>query len=184
MAGLGADDAGNFLLLNPPVGADQLLLVDGGPASTPDKSFPIVPYKVTIVAGQANTLGFTPHLHAQKTTGTVAISNSSLERVVTHPGGVGDVAKYDKLRCSEFVPRRRGMPGSSHRTRLRGVAIPSTDRAPCQPLTGIAAGRRLCYSPHARSHGWTCAAYEALRARRSGEGTRTNRKLVVFGRVP
>ncbi len=69
------DDAGNFLLANPPVGPDQLLFIDGGPASTPGKSFPIVPYKVTIVAGQANTLGFTPYLHFQKTTGLVDISN-------------------------------------------------------------------------------------------------------------
>ena len=37
------DDAGNFLLANPPVGPNQLLFIDGGPASTPGKSFPIVP---------------------------------------------------------------------------------------------------------------------------------------------
>ncbi len=79
------DDAGNFLLLNPPVGPDQLLFIDGGPASTPGKSLPIIPYKVTIVAGQANTLGFTPYLHFQKTTNLVDISNSSVQRVVTDP---------------------------------------------------------------------------------------------------
>ncbi|MEW6246480.1 MAG: RHS repeat-associated core domain-containing protein [Nitrospirota bacterium] len=79
------DDGGNFLLLNPPAGADQLLLIDGGPASTPQHSLPIVPYKVTIVAGQANTLGFTPHLHFQKTTGLVDISDSAVQRVVTDP---------------------------------------------------------------------------------------------------
>ena len=32
------DAAGNFLLANPPVGASQLLLIDGGPASSPGKS--------------------------------------------------------------------------------------------------------------------------------------------------
>lgn len=79
------DAAGSFLLLNPPAGADQLLLVDGGPASTPERSYPIIPYKVTIVAGLANTLAFTPHLHFQKTTGLVDISNSSAQRVVTDP---------------------------------------------------------------------------------------------------
>ena len=79
------DDGGNFLLLNPPVAADQLLFIDGGPASTPGRSLPIVPYKVTIVAGQANTLGFTPHLHFQKTTGLVDISNSAVQRIVTDP---------------------------------------------------------------------------------------------------
>jgi RHS repeat-associated protein len=79
------DDAGNFLLLNPPVGANQLLFIDGGLASTPTKSFPIVPYKVTIVAGQANTLGFVPHLHFQKTTGLTDIANSAVQRIVTDP---------------------------------------------------------------------------------------------------
>lgn len=39
---------------NPPVGADQVMFIDGGPASTPGKTLPIIPYKVTIVAGQAN----------------------------------------------------------------------------------------------------------------------------------
>jgi RHS repeat-associated protein len=79
------DDGGNFLMQNPPVGADQLLFIDGGPASTPGRSLPIVPYKVTIVAGQNNTLGFIPRLHFQKTTGFVDISNSAVERVVTDP---------------------------------------------------------------------------------------------------
>jgi RHS repeat-associated protein len=79
------DDAGNFLLLNPPVGTDQQFFIDGDPASTPTKSFPIVPYKVTIVAGQTNTLGFVPHLHFQKTTGLVDIANSAVQRIVTDP---------------------------------------------------------------------------------------------------
>jgi hypothetical protein len=70
---------------NPPVGADQLLFIDGGPASTPGKSLPIIPYKVTIVAGQANALSFVPHLHFQKTTGMVDISNTGVERIVTDP---------------------------------------------------------------------------------------------------
>ena len=83
------DAAGNFLLLNPPAGPDQLLLIDGGPASTPGRSFPIIPYKVTIVAGQANSLGFTPHLHFQKTTGLVDVSQPAAPRVVTDPGVPG-----------------------------------------------------------------------------------------------
>ena len=37
------------------------------------------------MAGQTNTLGFTPYLHFQKTTGLVVISNSSVQRVVTDP---------------------------------------------------------------------------------------------------
>ncbi|MDX2250921.1 MAG: RHS repeat-associated core domain-containing protein [Nitrospira sp.] len=79
------DDAGNFLMQNPPVGANHVLFIDGGPASTPGKSLPVIPYKVTIVAGQANALSFVPHLHYQKTTGMVDISNSGVERFVTDP---------------------------------------------------------------------------------------------------
>ena len=79
------DDGGNFLMQNAPVGADQVLLIDGGPASTPGKSLPVIPYKVTIVAGQANVLTFVPHLHFQKTTGMVDISNTGVERIVTDP---------------------------------------------------------------------------------------------------
>ncbi|MEK6617423.1 MAG: DUF6531 domain-containing protein, partial [Nitrospirota bacterium] len=79
------DDGGNFLMQNPPVGVDQLFFVDGGPASTPGRSLPIIPYKGTVVAGQANVLGFTPKLHFQKTTGLVDISNSGVQRIVTDP---------------------------------------------------------------------------------------------------
>lgn len=79
------DDGGNFLMQNPPVGPDQLFLIDGGPASTPGRNLPIIPYKGTIVAGQANVLGFVPKLHFQKTTGLVDISNTSIQRVVTDP---------------------------------------------------------------------------------------------------
>ncbi len=79
------DDAGNFLMPNAPVGADQVLFIDGGPASVPGKSLPIIPYKVTIVAGQANVLSFVPHLHFQKTTGMVDISNMGVERIVMDP---------------------------------------------------------------------------------------------------
>ena len=79
------DDGGNFLMTNPPVGANQVLFIDGGPASTLQHNLPIIPYKVTIVAGQANALSFVPHLHFQKTTGMVDISNTGVERLVTDP---------------------------------------------------------------------------------------------------
>ncbi|THJ19787.1 MAG: hypothetical protein CAF44_014165 [Nitrospira sp. CG24D] len=79
------DDGGNFLMTNAPVGANQVLFIDGGPASTPTHNLPIIPYKVTIVAGQANAMSFIPHLHFQKTTGMVDISNTGVERIVTDP---------------------------------------------------------------------------------------------------
>ncbi len=120
------DDAGNFLLLNPPVGAAQLLLIDGGPASSPGKSLPIIPYKVTIVAGQANTLGFTPYLHAQKTTGLVDISNSSVQRVVTDltlPGYQMTIPAGVTITGWDGQPNRQ--------VSVRRVA---TDRAPLPPF--------------------------------------------------
>ncbi|MDF0645581.1 MAG: carboxypeptidase-like regulatory domain-containing protein [Nitrospira sp.] len=71
------DDGGNFVMQNLPVGAEQSLLIDGGPASTPQHSLPVIPYKVAIVAGQANALRFVPHLHVQKTTGLVPTQKGS-----------------------------------------------------------------------------------------------------------
>lgn len=56
-------DARRRLLLDPPARPGQLLLIDGGPALPPEKSFPIIPSKVSVVPGQANILGLTPHLH-------------------------------------------------------------------------------------------------------------------------
>ena len=67
------------------VGVNQVLFIDGGPASTPQHNLPIIPYKVTIVAGQMNALSFIPYLHLQKSTGMVDISNISVERVVNDP---------------------------------------------------------------------------------------------------
>jgi len=85
LAQVSTDEGGNFLLQNPPVGANQLLLIDGTPASAPGKSLPAIPLTVTIVAGQANALRYTPYLHFQKTTGLVNIANSAVERLVTDP---------------------------------------------------------------------------------------------------
>ncbi|MFQ5657522.1 MAG: RHS repeat-associated core domain-containing protein, partial [Candidatus Methylomirabilales bacterium] len=120
------DEGGNFLLLNPPVGPDQLLFIDGGPASTPARNYPIIPYKVTIVAGQANTLGFTPHLHFQKTTGLVDISNSAVERVVTDP----DLPGFEmRIPAGVTITGWDGQPNT--RISIRRVAI---DRHPLPPF--------------------------------------------------
>jgi RHS repeat-associated protein len=78
------DAGGRFLLLNPPTG-EQLVLLDGTTASTATAVYPLIPVKVTILAGQVNPLPYTPYLHAQKTTGFVDISNSAVERVLTDP---------------------------------------------------------------------------------------------------
>ncbi|OLD62965.1 MAG: hypothetical protein AUI47_10710 [Acidobacteria bacterium 13_1_40CM_2_68_5] len=59
------DVNGNFLMLDPPAG-DQVVLIDGGPASTPDRRYPTIPASVTILAGRTNELPYVPHLHRQK----------------------------------------------------------------------------------------------------------------------
>ena len=67
------DGGGNFLLLDPPPGA-QVVLIDGSTASTPTVSYPTIPVTVTIQPGQVTPLGFTPHLHAQPVTRTVPLT--------------------------------------------------------------------------------------------------------------
>ncbi len=121
------DDAGGFLLVNPSAGPDQLLLIDGGPASSPGKSFPIIPYKVTIVAGQDNTLSFRPHLHFQKTTGLVDISNSSIRRVVTQD----DIPGFQiSIPAGVTITGWDGQPN----TQVSVRRITATDRTPIPPL--------------------------------------------------
>ncbi|MDF0643088.1 MAG: IPT/TIG domain-containing protein [Nitrospira sp.] len=126
------DDGGNFAMQNPPVGAEQLLLIDGGPASTPQHSLPVIPYKVTIVAGQANALSFVPHLHFQKTTGLVDISNSSVERLVTDPELPG---------FQMTIPAGAVITGWDNQpnTRISVRQVP-LDRTPIPPLPGDRVG--------------------------------------------
>src|SRR5207245_11602752 len=126
------DDGGNFLLQNAPAGSGQMLFIDGGPASTPDHNFPVVPYKVTIVAGQANTLGFTPHLHFQKTTGLVDISNSSVQRAVTDPSFPGFQMT---IPAGVTITGWDGQPNTQ--VSVRQVPI---DRIPLPPLPGDRVG--------------------------------------------
>jgi RHS repeat-associated protein len=59
------DAAGSFLLQHVPAG-EQLVLVDGHPASHAQAKYPTIPVTVTILPGLVNRLPFTPHLHAQK----------------------------------------------------------------------------------------------------------------------
>jgi RHS repeat-associated protein len=61
------DSAGNFLV-SLSVAGPQVFLIDGSTANTPTVSYASIPVTVTIQAGVVNTLGFTPHLHAQPVT--------------------------------------------------------------------------------------------------------------------
>lgn len=120
------DDGGNFLIQNAPVGADQLFFIDGGPASTPQHNLPIIPYKVTIVAGVANQLNFIPHLHFQKTTGMVNIANSSIERLVTDP----EIPDFQlRIPAGATITGWDGQPN----TQISVRQVPS-DRTPLPPL--------------------------------------------------
>jgi hypothetical protein len=121
------DAAGTFLLPNPPAGPEQLLFIDGGPASTPGRSYPILPYKVTIVAGQANTLGFVPHLHVQQPTGLVDISQPATERVVTDPAAAPGLQM--RLPSEVTITGWDGQPN----TQVSLRAVPA-DRAPLPPF--------------------------------------------------
>jgi hypothetical protein len=126
------DDGGNFLMQNPPTGADQLLFIDGGPASTPQHNLPIIPYKVTIVAGQANTLGFVPHLHFQKTTGLTDIANSAVQRIVTDPAIPG---------FQMTLPAGASITGwDSQPNNQISVRPVQLDRMPIPPLPGDRVG--------------------------------------------
>ncbi|MGH9783994.1 MAG: DUF6531 domain-containing protein, partial [Terriglobia bacterium] len=122
------DDGGNFLMQNPPVGVDQLFFIDGGPASTPGRNLPIIPYKVTILAGQANILGFIPKLHFQKTTGLVDISNSAVQRTVTDPELPGFMMT---IPAGATITGWDGQPNTQ--ISIRRVPI---DRTPLPPLPG------------------------------------------------
>ena len=122
------DDGGNFLMPNAPVGANQLMFIDGTPASTPDRKLPVIAYKVTIVASQANAMTFVPHLHFQKTTGMVDISNTGVERIVTDP----DVPGFQmNLPAGAQIIGWDGQPNTQ--VSIRRVAL---DRNPIPPLPG------------------------------------------------
>lgn len=78
------DDSGNFLLQDPPTG-DQVVLVDGGPASTPDTPYPTIPVSMTIAVGTTNELPYAPHLHVQKNYNFTTIDRMQ-DTVATDPG--------------------------------------------------------------------------------------------------
>ncbi|MBZ0160622.1 MAG: DUF6531 domain-containing protein [bacterium] len=77
------DANGNFLLLDPPAG-DQVVLIDGGPASTPTQHYPTITVSLTIAAWQLNHLPYLPHLHAQKNSNFTLI-DPTRETVATDP---------------------------------------------------------------------------------------------------
>ncbi|MBI1821017.1 MAG: IPT/TIG domain-containing protein [Nitrospirae bacterium] len=57
------DPAGNFLIQNPPIGT-QVMLIDGDTANTATSAYPsALPVEFTVTSGQANTLPYPIYLH-------------------------------------------------------------------------------------------------------------------------
>lgn len=75
------DAGGNFMLTGVPAGR-QLIFVDGRPASTPTKEFPIVENEVELVANQTNRLPYIIFLPRIDTTNKIPIDPAPTEDVV------------------------------------------------------------------------------------------------------
>jgi RHS repeat-associated protein len=117
------DANGNFLMLDPPVG-EQVVLIDGDPAGSPANRYPTIPVSMTLVANQLNELPYLPHLHRQHerftpihpTQKTVA-TDPDLPGVALHLEGGNDVIGWDGKRADKVS--------------IRTVPV---DRLPVRPL--------------------------------------------------
>ena len=117
------DANGNFLMLDPPVG-EQVVLIDGDPASSPANRYPTIPVSLTIVANRLNELPYLPHLHRQHerftpihpTQKTVA-TDPDLPGVALHLDGGNSVIGWDGQRADKVS--------------IRTVPV---DRLPVRPL--------------------------------------------------
>jgi hypothetical protein len=111
------DANGNFLMLDPPVG-EQVVLIDGDPAgsaanaSSAANRYPTIPVSLTIVANQVNELPYLPHLHRQHerftpihpTQKTVA-TDPDLPGVALHLEGGNVVIGWDGQRADKVSTR-------------------------------------------------------------------------------
>lgn len=117
------DAGGNFLMLDPPLG-DQLLLIDGQTASDEITKYPTIPHNITIVEGIVNRLPFQPFLHAQKNVNFTAI-NPVGETIVTDPDLPGVVLR---IPAGVQIIGWDGQPNT--RVSMRAVPV---DRLPIPP---------------------------------------------------
>jgi len=105
------DANGNFLMLDPPVG-EQVVLIDGDPAGSAADRYPTIPESMTIVANQLNELPYLPHLHRQHqrftpihpTQKTVA-TDPALPGVALHLEGGNNVIGWDGQRADKVSIR-------------------------------------------------------------------------------
>jgi RHS repeat-associated protein len=118
------DAAGNFFFSNIPAG-DQVLLLDGTPATTDAVAYPIdLPVQVHLEAGVSNRLPYPIYLHEIDTT-HVTLLNSSQEVIVTDP----EIPHFE-LRIPTGV-QIIGWDGQPN-TKISVTAVP-IDRLPLPP---------------------------------------------------
>jgi sugar lactone lactonase YvrE len=127
------DASGNFVLLDPPEG-EQVVLIDGDPASDAERHYPTIPATVTIVAGRTNELPYVPHLHEQKRTHFTRIDHGR-ETVVTDPDVPGVV-----LRLPPGTPIVGWDGRAAEQVSIRTVPI---DRLPVRPLPSSVRARTV-----------------------------------------
>ncbi|MCG3111317.1 MAG: PKD domain-containing protein [Candidatus Manganitrophus sp. SB1] len=118
------DAAGNFFFSSIPAG-DQVLLIDGTPATTDTVTYPIdLPVQVHLQTGVSNRLPYPVYLHEIDTT-HVTLLNSSQEVIVTDP----DIPHFE-LRVPTGV-QIIGWDGQPN-TKIAVTAVP-IDRLPLPP---------------------------------------------------
>jgi RHS repeat-associated protein len=78
------DEAGNFLISNPPLG-DQVVMINGDTANTPVATYPsAIPVPITVVSGINNSLPYRIYLHEVNTKHFTPI-NPTQDTLVTDP---------------------------------------------------------------------------------------------------
>jgi RHS repeat-associated protein len=118
------DAKGEFQLLDPPTG-DQVILVDGDPASRPGRHYPTIPLSMKIMAGKTNVLPYLPHLHVQREINFTHIDHSR-ETVATDPDLPGVALRIPR---DTPIVGWDGLP--AQKVSIRTVPA---DRLPVRPL--------------------------------------------------
>ncbi len=119
-----SDQSGTFFFENPPIG-DQIIMIDGTPASTQTKVYPVIPIPVTIATGQANELGYTLYLQEQDIKNVTPIDPTKTT-IVTDP----EIPDY-QMTIPQGV-RIIGWDGQPN-TQV-SVTTTTPDRLPIRPL--------------------------------------------------
>lgn len=127
------DANGNFLLRNLPEG-DHVLVMDGGPASTATRHYPLIPANVTLTAATTNTLPYAPQLHVQKNANFTPIDPTQ-DTIATDPDLPGVLLH---IPAGVQIMGLDGQPNQM--VSIRTVPI---DRLPIKPLPPEVAARTV-----------------------------------------